>query len=145
MDAMLLLLQVDQPWLAYFSWPYEKPFLSLSYIPDTSMSSDSRSLQDPCRLNPSVGTRRFSWGIFEVVYDYPIRVFTLFNGTSNYTNVQYTLRFLYELHVVAPRPFLLHILGSLLIGVSPAASLYLSYSILDIINVWFFPFNSVCN
>ena len=128
-------------WLACFilglRGALPKPFLHI-------MSSDCRSLQDPCHLNSSAGTRRFSWGIFEVVYDYPTRVFTLFTGTSNYRNVQYTLRFLYELHVIAPRPFLLHILGSLLISVSPAVSLYLSYSILDIINVCCF-FNSMCD
>jgi hypothetical protein len=103
------------------------------------MPPDHVSVQDPPRdavkSGASTGTRRFSWGIFEVVYDYPTRIFTPFNGPSDYRGLQYTLRFIRELRTIAPRPFAIHVFGCVWMSVSPALSLYLSYSILDIISV----------
>ena len=85
--------------------------------------------------SPSAGTRRFSWGIFDVIYDYPTRIFTQSNSSLNHRNLQSTLRFLRELHTIAPRPFAVQVSGCLWMSVSPALSLYLSYAILDIFSV----------
>ena len=86
----------------------------------------------------SSGTRRFSWGIFEVVYDHPTRTFTPLRGLLIYKNFQSTTRFFRELSTIAPAAFAIHVLGCIWMSVSPALSLYLSYVILEMISVSIF-------
>jgi hypothetical protein len=96
-------------------------------------------MQDSSKTRDSsttpVGTRRFSRGIFEVVYDYPKQVFAPWDGSSTYRNLQSSLRFFRELNTIAPRPLAIYALGCLWMSVSPALSLYLSYVALNILSV----------
>jgi len=75
----------------------------------------------------SSGTRRFSWGIFEVVYDHPTRTFTLLSGLLIYKNFQSTMRFFRELSTIAPAAFAIHVLGCIWMSVSPALICYPRY------------------
>ncbi|KAF8236754.1 P-loop containing nucleoside triphosphate hydrolase protein [Tricholoma matsutake] len=85
--------------------------------------------------SPPAGTHRFSWGIFEVIYDYPIRTFAPFSGSLDYRNLRSALRFLCELRRSAPRPFAIHVLGCVWMSVAPALSLYFSSAILNMISM----------
>lgn len=85
--------------------------------------------------SPPTGTHRFSWGIFEVIYDYPIRTFAPFSGSLDHRNLRSALRFLCELRRSAPRPFAIHVLGCVWMSVAPALSLYFSSAILNMISV----------
>lgn len=65
-------------------------------------------------------TRRTSWGIFEVAYD-------------DSTSMNDLFRLVRDLCIAAPRPFIALVAGSTWMSAAPAFSLYLSYSILQLV------------
>ncbi|KAF9460641.1 P-loop containing nucleoside triphosphate hydrolase protein [Collybia nuda] len=86
-------------------------------------------------LPPIGGTRRHSWGIFNVVHQ------PGFNRPKSSITASSTfikswpciLRFIQDLFDIAPRSMLTYVLGIIWIGISPAISLSLCYAILDMI------------
>ncbi|TFK32822.1 P-loop containing nucleoside triphosphate hydrolase protein [Crucibulum laeve] len=92
-------------------------------------------------------TRHFSWGIFEVAYDvYPARplcsVWNLECIRAFEESLFFFLCFLAEFFEIAPRALTLHLLGYIWMSISPVFSLYLGWSVLEVVSYLVFTLNS---
>ncbi|KAJ7475922.1 P-loop containing nucleoside triphosphate hydrolase protein [Mycena latifolia] len=88
-------------------------------------------------VHPVDAVRRMSWGIFQVTYGVPARHFSLSGLRQSIRDLRHSApcagRLLAEIYTTARTPVTVHLLAAILLIIAPAFSLYLSASILGIV------------
>ncbi|KAJ7707623.1 P-loop containing nucleoside triphosphate hydrolase protein [Mycena rosella] len=106
-----------------------------STVPSYSVPSEDKTSEPAVRRSEDV--RRFTWGIFQVAYGAPVRHLSLSGLRESIRDFRHSApsawRLLVAIYRTARTPVTVHLLAAMLLIIAPAFSLYISASILGIV------------
>ncbi|KAJ7455373.1 P-loop containing nucleoside triphosphate hydrolase protein [Mycena galericulata] len=112
----------------------QQPLLPSS-VPSYDVPADVKDDHSEGRRSRAV--RRLSWGIFQVAYEAPVRHLSLSRLRESLRDLRDSApsagRLLVEIYSTARTPVTVHLLAGMVLMVAPAFSLYLSASVLAIV------------